>query len=108
MRQEFNRKASERLRIKQLGGQSVHTVEADNPRSIALLKKAYKEVYEAAFPIDKERESLEAWLDSLKGKNPAAIIVIVIAGDKLDAKDPTLKAISIACYYNKQDAGLLA
>ena len=108
MRQGFSKKASELLRTRQMGGQSVHTIEADNPRSIALLEKAYKEVYESAFPINEERESLETWLNNLKGKNPAANIVIVVAGDDLDTQDPTLKAISVAYYYNEHDAGLLA
>ncbi len=104
----FNQKASERLRIKQIGGHDTHAIEAGNPRSIALLAKAYKEVYEAAFPIDEERESLESWLGSLTGKNKASKIVIVIAGDNLDSQTPTLKAISVAYYYNSTDAGLLA
>lgn len=108
MKQHFNKKANQRLNIKQVGQQEVHTIEGDNPRSLALLEKAYKDVYEAAFPIDEERESLESWLSSLKGGNPAANIVIVVAGDNLDAEKPTLKAISVAYYYNKQDAGLLA
>jgi GNAT superfamily N-acetyltransferase len=108
MKQHYNKKSSERLRIKQLQGHSVHTIEGNNPRSLELLTKAYKDVYEAAFPIDEERESLETWLGSLAGNNPAANIVIVVAGEGLDTKAPVLKAISVAYYYNKQDAGLLA
>ena len=108
MKQHFNKKSAERLRVKSLGGHSVHTIEAGNSKSLALLAKAYKDVYEAAFPIDEERESLESWMGSLQGKNPAANIVIVVAGDNLDSEKPILKAISVAYYYNKQDAGLLA
>ncbi|MDE2336526.1 MAG: hypothetical protein KGL10_04380 [Alphaproteobacteria bacterium] len=104
----FNRKASERLRIKQVGGHDTHVIEADNPRSLALLARAYKEVYEAAFPIAGERETLEAWQNSLHDKNKATNIVIVVAGDNLDAPDPTLKAISVAYYYKQTDAGLMA
>ena len=108
MKQHFNKKSGQRLRVKSLQSQYVHTIEAGNPKSLALLAKAYKDVYEAAFPIDEERESLESWIKSLKGGNPAANIIIVVAGDELDSEKPVLKAISVAYYYNKQDAGLLA
>ncbi|MBU6475964.1 MAG: GNAT family N-acetyltransferase [Alphaproteobacteria bacterium] len=108
MQKEFNRKSSERLRITTLSGHDAHTVEADNPRSLALLARAYKEVYEAAFPIDAEREPLESWLDSLRDADPSTKVVIVIAGADLDSENPTLKAISVADYYKQTDAGLLA
>lgn len=108
MKQHFNKKSSERLRLGQLHGHSVHTVEAGNARSLELLAKAYKNVYEPAFPIDEERESLETWLNCLNGKSSGAKIVIVVAGDKLDTETPTIKAISVAYYYHMQDAGLLA
>lgn len=107
-KETFNEQASSALRVTELGGHSIHTVNANSQKSLELLEKAYREVYEAAFPIKEEREPLSVWLDNLKGKNPAVDIVIVIAGDNLDTKTPTLKAISVAYYYNQQDAGLLA
>jgi len=108
MKQHFNKKAGERLNLKELRGQSIHTIEPNNKRSLKLLEKAYKEVYEPAFPIDEEREPLDVWVKNLHGGNPAADIVIVVAGEKLDQKKPDIKAISVAYYYGNQDAGLLA
>ena len=104
----FNKQAKNALRVDEFGGHSIHTVTANSQKSLDLLKKAYKEVYEVAFPIKEERESLDVWLNNLKGKNSAVDIVIVIAGDQLDTQNPVLKAISVAYYYNQQDAGLLA
>lgn len=107
-RKTFNEQAKNTLRVTELGGHSIHTVTINSQKSLDLLAKAYKEVYEAAFPIKSEREPLSVWLNNLQGRNPAVDIVIVIAGDGLDTKTPTLKAISVAYYYNQQDAGLLA
>lgn len=108
MKRHFNKKAHEKLRIKQLSGNDVHVVEGDNPTSLALLARAYKDVYEAAFPMEEERESLETWIDNLKGANPTAKITISILGDNLDKPDPTLKAMTVGYYYEQQDVGLLA
>ena len=107
MKKEFNKKAHQLLRIKELNGHSVHIVEPDNPKSLALLTKSYKEVYEAAFPIEEERESLDAWLKSLKGENPNVNITISILGEDLDKPKPVLKAMSIGYYYHDQNVGLL-
>lgn len=103
----FNKKACQRLRIKTLNGHDVHVVAVDNPKSLALLAKAYKEVYEAAFPIREERESLATWLENLKGKNIVAITISIL-GENLDTPHPTIKAMAVGYYYRQQDVGLLA
>lgn len=108
VKQKFNKKAQEQLRLKEVNGHPVHVVEADNPKSLALLQKAYDEVYVPAFPIDEEREDISVWLNNLKGYKPGVQIVIAIAGENLDKPAATLKAISVAYYYADQDAGLLA
>src|SRR5690348_16473639 len=108
IKKEFNKKAHERLRIKKLNGQSVHVVEGDNPKSLSLLAVAYKEVYETAFPIKEERESLAAWLENLTDKATRTNITISILGDDLDKPHPTLKAMVIGHYYRDYDVGLLA
>jgi GNAT superfamily N-acetyltransferase len=104
----FRAKAPNSLRLTALGGHSIHAVDPNSQKSLRLLEKAYKEVYETAFPIDEERESMDVWLRNLKGQNPSVNIVVLIAGDKLDTKHPVIKAISVAYYYNKYDSGLLA
>lgn len=108
MKKDFNKKAHEKLRLRQLEGNDVHVVEGDNPKSLALLARAYKDVYEAAFPMPEERESLETWLDNLKGGNASAKITISILGDNLDSATPTLKAMTVGYYYDTQNVGLLA
>lgn len=107
MKKDFDRKAAEKLRIKDLSGHAVHVVEGDNPKSLALLAKAYKEVYEPGFPMPEEREPLEAWVKNLQG-NGSVQITISILGENLDGPNPTLKAITVGNYYNAQDVGLLA
>ena len=104
----FNKFACQRLRIKKLNGHDVHVVEGDNPKSLALLAKAYKEVYEAGFPIKEARESLDVWLDNLKDKQASVNITISILGENLDTSNPILKAMTIGYYYQNQDVGLLA
>ena len=114
MRREFSKKAHEKLRIKNLSGHDVHVVEGDNPKSLALLAIAYKVVYEAGFPMEEERESLETWVKTLKNNNSgllvtnAAKITISILGENLDTPNPTLKAMTVGYYYNNHDVGLLA
>lgn len=99
----FNKKAREKLRIKQLGGHDVHVVEGDNPKSLALLARAYAEVYQKAFLIPEEQESLASMVQSLK--NGTAIISI--AGSDLDTDHPTLKGLVVGYYYPDQAVGLL-
>lgn len=111
----FNKNARKKLRIKELGGAalqpgriSVHVVEGDNPRSLALLAKAYKDVYEPGFPMPEEREPLSKWVEVLKRKLSPTGLTIAILGDDLDGKNPVPKAMAIGYYYKAHDVGLLA
>jgi len=95
-------------KVIELLGHPVHIVDPHNSRSLELLSKAYKDIYEPAFPMEEERESLESWLDTLRGGNPVVKIVIAIVGEKIDTETPVIKGISVGCYYNEEDVGLLA
>jgi hypothetical protein len=104
----FNRKARQRLRIKELNGHDVHTVEAGNKRSLTLLAKAYEAVYVPGFPMPEEREPLEKWLTALGSRKDPGKLSISILGENLDGPNPTLKAMAVGYYYKKHDVGLLA
>ncbi len=108
MNKEFNEKARHFLRIKKLDGNDVHVVEGDNPKSISLLVKAYKGVYEPSFPMEKDRESLASWLDNLKSRDASVNITISILGENLDSSRPCIKAIAVGYYYSNHDVGSLA
>lgn len=101
----FNQK-SRSITTQQVLGHDVHIV---NPgrRSLALLKKAYDDVYVPAFPIADERDDLELWLDRLTGKDAQTSVSVVIAGENLNSKNPVIKAISVAEYYPAEDVGLM-
>jgi GNAT superfamily N-acetyltransferase len=77
----------------------------DDPKSAALLKRAYNEVYLPAFPIAAERETLEQWTSRLKrGKDD-----IVICGENLgDPEKAVIKGICVGVYYSISDVGLLS
>jgi GNAT superfamily N-acetyltransferase len=107
MKWHFNKKSSQKLRLKQLGGHDVHVVEGNNPKSLALLARAYKDVYEAAFPQPEERESLATWLANLKEAKQTKSIISIL-GDNLDTDHPTIKSLTVGYYYEQQDVGLLA
>ena len=86
-------------------------VKADDPRAIALLRRAYNDIYVPAFPMPEERESLEKIEEKLSVPTHGVGRVILLAGKHLDDPDPAkaqLYGISIAYYYGNQQAGLLA
>src|SRR5262245_23929388 len=101
----FNEKASP-LSVTTVNGQEVHIVTL-NPRSLALLKKAFEGVYQEAFPIKEEQDTLEMWLAQLQGKNPQSEITITIAGENLNSDTPVIKALSVFEYFPKEDVGLV-
>jgi len=105
---DFNKKSKNSLSVGEYNGNSIHVVDMKDPRSVALLKEAYRDVYEPAFPIAEERESIDAWINNLMGKSKNSNIVVVIVGTDFDAKNPNIKGISVGYYYYKVDAGLLA
>jgi GNAT superfamily N-acetyltransferase len=104
----FNECSNSALKLSKFNGHSVHIVEANNQQSLNLFFKAYKDIYEPAFPIPEERESHEEFLKSLAGESHNARIAIAIIGENMDTKSPTLKGIVIGYYYHKEDVGLLA
>jgi GNAT superfamily N-acetyltransferase len=77
----------------------------DDPKSAALLKRAYHEVYLPAFPIASERESLEQWCARLKrGKDD-----IVVVGENLaDPEKAVIKGLCVGVYFSISDVGLLS
>lgn len=106
MKDSFNKSAS--IRTRTIRGYDVHIVDSNSYESLALLSTAYTNVYEPAFPIDTERESLDTFLGNLAGKNPNVNIVIAIVGDDLGMPCSVIKGLSVGYYYNKEDVGLMA
>ncbi|MCE9508358.1 MAG: hypothetical protein K8R48_08640 [Alphaproteobacteria bacterium] len=105
----FNNKADGALKVTTICGQPVHIVDATNPRSIKLLAEAYKDVYEPAFPLPEERETLENWVNKItKGKQENSTIVLALVVENINAENPTVKGISVGYYYNKVAVGLMA
>lgn len=104
---EFNR-ASAPLQTFRVQNFDAHAVDIDNAASRRLMVKAYTEIYEPAFPLDDERESMSAWLNTLSGNNPDSTMTLIIIGENLETETPVLKGISAAYYYNKFDVGILA
>lgn len=100
-KKDFNASSSELL-----------IVRGDDEHAIALMRRAYDEIYVPAFPIEDEREPLEKIETRLR--NPGASDVgrvILLAGRNLSDPDPAkaeLAAIGIAYYYSSTGAGLLA
>jgi hypothetical protein len=86
-------------------GDVVHVVDPNNSQSLGLLAKAYRDVYKPAFSPD-QREAMEDWIDNMNGNNPFCDMAIVLLGENMNSKNPTLKGISVGYYYRDQDAGL--
>ncbi|MBI3440342.1 MAG: hypothetical protein HY052_00785 [Proteobacteria bacterium] len=106
---QFNERADSALKWTKFKGHDVHIVEAGNPSSIDLLAKAYKDVYEPAFPIAEERETMSSLLSGLDGTDSGlGNIVIAIISDNINTTDPAIKGIVVGYYYHKEDVGLLA
>ena len=86
-------------------------VRADDEHAIALMRRAYHEIYEPAFPIEEERDSLDKIESRLRNPVNGVKRVILLAGKHFDKPDPEkadLYAIGIAYYYSSDGAGLLA
>ena len=87
-------------------GDAVHIVDVNNPQSLNLLARAYKDVYKQAFSAA-EREPMEDWIEAMNGGNKFCDMCIVLLGENLNSSKPVLKGISVGYYYRDQDAGLL-
>lgn len=99
MRHEFNATAPEMLTIDN----------ARDEKTLALLRRAYKEVFVPAFPIEDERESLERLETKLKDEqNPNKRLIIIAGRNLTDPAKAEIYAISIAYYYTEYKVGLLA
>lgn len=84
-------------------------VTADDDLALALMRRAYHDIYVPAFPIEDERESLEKIESRLKKPVNGVERVILLAGKHLDdAQKAEVYGISIAYYYGSHQAGLLA
>lgn len=84
-------------------------VKADDAHAIDLMRRAYADIFVPAFPMPEERESLEKIEEKLQRPTSGVKRVILLAGKHLD--DPAkaeIYGISIAYYYSKDQAGLLA
>lgn len=84
-------------------------VKAGDEHAIALMRRAYHDIYVPAFPIENERDSLEKIESRLQNPVNGVKRVILLAGKNLD--DPQkaeVYGISIAYYYSTHQAGLLA
>ncbi len=86
----------------------VLAVAPNDPHAMRLLEDAYKDIYEPAFPLEEERESLETLIDNMSGKNPVSQAVVLLAGENLNTDTPTTKGISIGYYYFDAAVGLMA
>ncbi len=84
-------------------------IRADDPAGMDLFRRAYRDVYLPAFPLENERESLEKMEALLKGAVPEVDMVVVIAGQNLDRSDTAdIYAMSVGYYYREAKTGLLA
>ena len=86
-------------------------VRADDENSITLMRRAYHDIYEPAFPIEDERDPLDKIESRLRNPVNGVKRVILLAGKNLKDPDPEkaeLAAIGIAYYYSSTGAGLLA
>ncbi len=100
MKHDFNAASSETL-----------VVRAGDEHAISLMRRAYHEIYEPAFPIEDERDSLEKIESRLRNPVNGVKRVILLAGKNLKQPDPEkadLAAIGIAYFYSSTGAGLLA
>lgn len=100
MKHDFNAASSETL-----------VVRAGDEHAISLMRRAYHEIYEPAFPIEDERDSLEKIESRLQNPVNGVKRVILLAGKNLkqqDTEKADLAAIGIAYFYSRTGAGLLA
>jgi GNAT superfamily N-acetyltransferase len=98
----YNARAGRALKTAAVGGNEAHTI-THSRASIALLEKAYKEVYQAAFPLKEEQTSLKSMIKGIRNRK----IVISIIGADLNGPAPVLKGMAVGYHYNVQDVGLL-
>jgi hypothetical protein len=100
VKSDFNAASSELL-----------VVRATDEHSIELMRRAYHEIYEPAFPIEDERDPLDKIESRLRNPVNGVKRVILLAGRGLkeeQADKAELAAIGIAYYYSSTGAGLLA
>jgi len=84
-------------------------VQANDAHAIDLMRRAYADIFVPAFPMPEERESLEKIEEKLQRPTNGVKRVILLAGKHLeDPAKAEVYGISIAYYYAKDKAGLLA
>jgi len=87
----------------------IANITKETPQFFHLLDEAYRDIYEPAFPIVSERESLEKFKRAINGEIDKVQIVVNILGENLEDPDHyVIKGISIGYYYEQQNVGLLA
>lgn len=88
----------------------LHVVDADDPASVALLTRAYNEVYLPAIKFANERESLDEWLAAMRGqaRSPDPSIAVLVGDFSNGLENSTIKGVAIADYQIKSGIGTLA
>lgn len=90
-------------------GLSFHRVKGADRHTIALLERAYHDLYLPAFPMKEEQETFEHWIESYAVPSDEVEFVTFIVGSNLDRTDDCeIKAISIGEFYKRKNIGLLA
>ena len=86
------------------------TIDPSKPGHAALLKEAYDDVYVPAFPIDDERQPMQAWVDKSHPGNPNSNkYIVIVAGSNLnDPETRRIEGISVGIYYSEAQVGLMA
>jgi len=98
IRNDFNAVSAETMLVK-----------AGDAHALELMRRAYRDIYVPAFPMPEERESLEKIEEKLARPTSGVKRVILLAGKHLDDPEKAeIYGISIAYYYSKTQAGLLA
>lgn len=91
------------------GGYQIATITANGRPDLELIRAGYREIYEEAFPIRDERESLETFCEALTAPSDEVRYIINILGWNLnDPEQRKLGCFGVANYYPQQDVGLLA
>jgi GNAT superfamily N-acetyltransferase len=80
-----------------------------DPESLALLARAYEQVYLPAFPLEYERETLEDFSTGMTDPDPASRYTISVIGSHLgDPRRERIAGFAAGKYYPGFEVGLLA
>lgn len=90
-------------------GLSFHRIKEADRHSLALLERAYYDLYLPAFPMQEEQETFERWTEFYTVPSDEVAFVTFIVGDNLDRPDDChIRALSIGEYYKQKNVSLLA